>query len=104
MNLQERIFRELLDFEAQGEIYVEKEKVILGCMANGSEMESVRKYLNTVELAEKFSDCSLDEINQAVQSLVEKDFVRAQRVTTTTGMNFYEILGSQCDLEEFLEG
>lgn len=104
MNLQERIFRELLDFEAQGEVYVEREKVTLGCMANGSEMETVRKYLNTAELAERFSDCTLDEINQAVQSLVEKDFVRAQRVTTTTGVNFYEILGSQCDLDEFLEG
>lgn len=104
MNLQEKIFRALIDFEAQGEVYIEKEKVILGCMANGSEIEKVRKYLTSLELQEKFPENSLDEINQAVQSLVEKDFIRARRVTTTTGINFYELLGSQCDLEEFLEG
>ena len=104
MNLQEKIFRALIDFEAQGDVYVEKEKVILGCMANGSEIEKVRKYLTSLELQEKFPENSLEEINKAVQSLVEKDFVRARIVTTTTGMNFYEILGSQCDLEEFLEG
>lgn len=104
MNLQEMIFRALIDFEAQGEIYIEKEKVILGCMANGSEIEKVRKYLTSLDLKEKFSNYSLDEINQAIQSLVEKDFIRARIVTTTTGINFYEILGSQCDLEEFLEG
>ena len=104
MNLQEKIFRALIDFEAQGEIYVEKEKVILGCVANGSEIEKVRKYLTSLDLQEKFPENSLDDINKAVQSLVEKDFVRARIVTTTTGMNFYEILGSQCDLEEFLEG
>lgn len=73
-------------------------------MANGSEIEKVRKYLTSLELQEKFPENSLDEINQAVQSLVEKDFIRARRVTTTTGINFYELLGSQCDLEEFLEG
>lgn len=33
MNLQEMVFRALLDYEAQGEIYIEKEKVTLGCMA-----------------------------------------------------------------------
>lgn len=73
-------------------------------MANGSEMETVRKFLNTVELQEKFKDYPLSEINNAVQSLVEKDFIKARRVTTTTGVNFYEILNSECDLEEFLEG
>ena len=73
-------------------------------MANGSEMETVRKFLNTVELQEKFKDYPLSEINNAVQSLVEKDFMKARRVTTTTGVNFYEILNSECDLEEFLEG
>lgn len=104
MNLQEIVFRALLDYEAQGEVYIEKERVILGCMANGSEMESVRKFLNTVELHEKFKDYSLDEINKAVQSLVEKDFIKARRVTTTTGVNFYELLNTECDLEEFLEG
>ena len=90
MNLQEMVFRALLDFEAQGEIYIEKERVTLGCMANGSEMETVRKFLNTVELQEKFKDYPLSEINNAVQSLVEKDFIKARRVTTTTGVNFYE--------------
>lgn len=104
MNLQEKIFRALIDFEAQGEIYVEKEKIILGCIANGSEIEKVRKYLTSLDLQQKFPEASLEEINQAIQSLVEKDFVRARIVTTTTGINFYEILGSQCDLEEFLEG
>ena len=32
MNLEEKIFRAVLDFEAKGDIYEEKEKVILGCM------------------------------------------------------------------------
>ena len=104
MNLQEMVFRALLDYEAQGEIYIEKEKVTLGCMANGSEMETVRKFLNTIVLKEKFKDYTLDEINKAVQSLVEKDFIKARIVTTTTGVNFYELLNSECDLEEFLEG
>ena len=104
MNIQEMIFRALLEYEAQGEVYTEKERVVLGCMANGSEMETVRKFLNTVELQEKFKDYPLGEINNAVQSLVEKDFIKARRVTTTTGVNFYEILNSECDLEEFLEG
>ncbi len=104
MNIQEMIFRALLEYEAQGEVYIEKEKVVLGCMANGSEMETVRKFLTTVELKEKFKIYSLEEINKAVQSLVEKDFIKARIVTTTTGLNFYELLNSQCDLEEFLEG
>lgn len=104
MNLQEIVFRALLDYEDQGEIYIEKERVILGCMANGSEMETVRKFLTTVELQEKFKEYSLDEINKVVQSLVEKDFIKARRVTTTTGINFYELLNTECDLEEFLEG
>ena len=104
MNLQEMVFRALLDYEAQGEIYIEKEKVTLGCMANGSEMETVRKFLNSIELKEKFKAYTLDEINKAVQSLVEKDFIKARIVTTTTGVNFYELLNSECDLEEFLEG
>ena len=55
-------------------------------MANGSEMETVRKFLNTVELQEKFKDYPLSEINKAVQSLVEKDFIKARIVTTTTGV------------------
>ncbi len=104
MNIQEMIFRALLEYEAQGEVYTEKERVVLGCMANGSEMETVRKFLTTVELKEKFKIYSLEEINKAVQSLVEKDFIKARIVTTTTGLNFYELLNSQCDLEEFLEG
>ena len=104
MNLQEMVFRALLDFEAQGEIYIEKERVALGCMANGSEMETVRKFLNTVELQEKFKDYPLSEINKAVQSLVEKDFIKARIVTTTTGVTFYELLKTECDLDEFLEG
>ncbi|MDU1909884.1 hypothetical protein [Fusobacterium sp.] len=104
MNLQEMVFRALLDYEAQGAIYIEKEKVTLGCMANGSEMETVRKFLTTVELQKKFKDHTLNDINKAVQSLVEKDFIKARIITTTTGINFYELLNSECDLEEFLEG
>ena len=55
MNLQEKIFRALIDFEAQGEIYVEKEKVILGCMANGSEIEKGQKIFNIIRFTRKIS-------------------------------------------------
>ena len=95
MNLEEKIFRAVLDFEAKGDIYEEKEKVVLGCMANGSEIEKVKKYLTTLDLV---------DINQAIQRLTEKDFIKSRKVAETTGTYFYEILNSQCDLEEFLEG
>lgn len=104
MNLEEKIFRALLDFEAKGDIYEEKEKVILGCMANGSEVEMIKKTLNTLELKELLQDYSIDEINSAVQRLTEKDFIRSRKVAETTGTYFYELLNSQCDLDEFLEG
>lgn len=35
MNLEEKIFRAVLDFEAKGDIYEEKEKVILGGVPYG---------------------------------------------------------------------
>lgn len=104
MDLEEKIFRILLDFEAKGDIYEEQEKVILGCMANGSEVEMKKKYLNTLELVEILKTYSIDEINSAVQRLTEKDFIRSRKVAQTTGEYFYELLGSQCDLDEFLEG
>lgn len=104
MNLEEKVFRALLDFEAQGDIYEEKEKVILGCMANGTEIEKVKKHLTTLELEEILKEHSLDEINAAVQRLTEKDFIKSRKISETTGRYFYELLNSQCDLEEFLEG
>ena len=104
MNLEEKIFRAVLNFEAKGDMYVEKEKVILGCTANGSEMEMVKKYLTTVELVDILKEYSRDEINDAVRRLTEKDFIKSRKVAETTGTYFYEILNSQCDLEEFLEG
>lgn len=104
MNLEEKIFRALLDFEAKGDIYEEKEKVILGCMANGTEIERVKKHLNTLELAETLKEHTLDEINSAVQRLTEKDFIKSRKISETTGRHFYELLNTQCDLDEFLEG
>lgn len=104
MNLEEKIFRAVLDFEAKGDIYEEKEKVILGCMANGSEMETAKKHLTTIDLVDILKDYSRDEINEAVTRLTEKDFIKSRKVAETTGTYFYEILNSQCDLEEFLEG
>lgn len=104
MNLEEKIFRAVLDFEAKGDTYVEKEKVILGCVANGSEVEVVKKHLTTLELVEILKDYSRDEINEAINHLTEKDFIKSRKVAETTGTYFYEILNSQCDLEEFLEG
>ncbi len=104
MNLEEKIFRAVLDFEAKGDIYEEKEKVVLGCMANGSEIEKVKKYLTTLDLVNMLKEYSRDDINQAIQRLTEKDFIKSRKVAETTGTYFYEILNSQCDLEEFLEG
>jgi hypothetical protein len=104
MNLEEKIFRAVLDFEAKGDIYEEKEKVVLGCMANGSEIEKVKKYLTTLDLVDMLKEYSRDDINQAIQRLTEKDFIKSRKVAETTGTYFYEILNSQCDLEEFLEG
>ena len=104
MDLEERIFRALLDFEAKGDVYEEKEKVILGCVANGTEVEQVRKYLNALELEEILKDYSLEDINNAVKRLTEKDFIKSRKISETTGRYFYELLNSQCDLEEFLEG
>lgn len=104
MNLEEKIFRAVLDFEAKGDIYEEKEKVVLGCMANGSEIEKVKKYLTTLDLVDILKEYSRDDINQAIQRLTEKDFIKSRKVAETTGTYFYEILNSQCDLEEFLEG
>lgn len=104
MNLEEKIFRAVLDFEAKGDIYEEKEKVILGCMANGSEVEMVKKNLTTLKLMDILKEYSREEINEAIRRLTEKDFVKSRKVAETTGTYFYEILNSQCDLEEFLEG
>jgi len=104
MNLEEKIFRAVLDFEAKGDIYEEKEKVVLGCMANGSEIEKVKKYLTTLDLVDMLKEYSRDDINQVIQRLTEKDFIKSRKVAETTGTYFYEILNSQCDLEEFLEG
>lgn len=104
MNLEEKIFRAVLDFEAKGDVYEEKEKVVLGCMANGSEIEKVKKYLTTLDLVDMLKVYSRDDINQAIQRLTEKDFIKSRKVAETTGTYFYEILNSQCDLEEFLEG
>lgn len=104
MNLEEKIFRAVLDFEAKGDIYEEKEKVVLGCMANGSEIEKVKKYLTTLDLVDMLKEYSRDDINQGIQRLTEKDFIKSRKVAETTGTYFYEILNSQCDLEEFLEG
>ncbi|WP_410207799.1 hypothetical protein [Fusobacterium sp.] len=104
MNLEEKIFRALLDFEAKGDIYEEKEKVILGCMGNGTQIEKVKKYLNTLELEKTLKEHSLNEINDAVQRLTEKDFIRSRKISETTGRYFYELLNTQCDLDEFLEG
>lgn len=104
MNLEEKIFRALLDFEAKGDIYEEKEKVILGCMANGTEVEKVKKCLSTLDLEKTLTGHSLDEINAAVQRLTEKDFIQSRKISETTGRYFYEIIKSECDLDEFLEG
>lgn len=103
MNLEERVFREVLDFESKGDIYEDREKIILGCMANGSEIEKIKKYLTTLDLMKNLSEYSRDEINDAIKNLTEKDFIKSRKVSETTGTYFYEILGSQCDLEEFLE-
>lgn len=104
MDLEEKIFRALLDFEAKGDVYEEREKVILGCVANGTEVEQVKKCLNTLELEEILKDYSLEDINNAVQRLTEKDFIKSRKISETTGRYFYELLNTQCDLEEFLEG
>ena len=104
MDLEEKIFRALLDFEAKGDVYEEREKVILGCVANGTEVEQVKKCINTLELEEILKDYSLEDTNNAVQRLTEKDFIKSRKISETTGRYFYELLNTQCDLEEFLEG
>lgn len=103
MNLEEKIFRVVLDFEAKGDIYEDREKVILGCMANGSEIEKVKKNLTTLDLMSILKEYTRDEINAAIKRLTEKDFIKSKKVSETTGTYFYEILNSQCDLEEFLD-
>lgn len=104
MNLDEKIFRALLEFEAKGDFYEEKEKVILGCVANGSEVERMKKNLTTLDLEATLNGYTLDEINQVVNTLTEKDFIKSKKIIETSGKYYYELLKSECDINEFLEG
>lgn len=101
--LQKQIFKAVLDFESQGEILEEKELVILGCMANGSRTEVIKKVLTTLDLEKLLPAFSLDEINKNTQILADKGFLRITPVTTTTKNNYYEINKSLADWDEFLD-
>ena len=72
------------------------------------QIEKVQKDLDKVnaKLAdERFtSKAPAHILERAIRRLTEKDFVKSRKVAETTGTYFYEILNSQCDLEEFLEG
>lgn len=102
-DLQLEIFKMLLDFESLGEIYEEKEIVILGCAANGRETKMEKKVLTTVEIQEKLKDFSIDEINKNTQILADKDFITINRVTTTDNRTSLELLKSKADLDDFLD-
>lgn len=102
-DLQLEIFKALLDFEALGDIYEEKEIIILGCAANGKELKNEKIVLTTKDIQEKLKDFSLREINENTQILADKDFIKINRVTTTANETHLELLKSLCDLEEFLE-
>lgn len=102
-DLQKKIFKAVLDFESQGEIFEEKELVILGCMANGSKTEIVKKVLTTLELEKILSEFSLESINENTQILADKGFLKITPVTTTTKNNYYEINSSLADWDEFLD-
>nr|WP_307775361.1 hypothetical protein [uncultured Cetobacterium sp.] len=100
--LQEMIFRELLNFESQGDVFIEKEIVVLGCAANGSTTEFQKKILDTRELQKKFEDFSLEEINENAQILADKDLIKINRVSAITG-NYLEILESLVDIDDFMD-
>lgn len=103
LELQKEIFQEALEFFSQGEIYEEKEIITPGCFSSSVETEIKRKYITSVELENILKNYSIDEINEDVEKLIEKGFIRGNRIGLTTGNTFYEITECLCDLDEFLE-
>ncbi|WP_297431206.1 hypothetical protein [uncultured Cetobacterium sp.] len=101
--LQDKIFRELLNFHSQGDIFEEKEIITLGCMANGSTKELQKKILTTIDLQTLFQDYSLNEINENASILADKELIKINRVTTTTNKNYLELLEPLVSLDDFLD-
>lgn len=102
INLQKKIFEALIEFEKKGDIFEEKEIVILGCMSNGSTTETKKKLLNTIELQKMFPEYTLEEINENTINLAEKDFIKINRISSST-INYIEIINSLASLDEFLD-
>lgn len=103
LELQKKIFEKVLDYESSGEVFEEIEVVSPNCFVSIVTKETKRKYITTLDLKTILEEFSLDEINEGTKNLIEKSFLKGNRVSRTAGESFYEITEALCDMEDFLE-
>lgn len=101
--LQKKIFKALYDFEALGDVMIEKEVVTLGACMSSSSTVMEKKILTTLDLVEEFKTYPLEDINRNARNLHEKEFIKVVPISTTGSKKYFELIETLVSLEEFEE-